>query len=83
LEAGYIGLDYEYNFDYAVYQKMLYDYVDDAIQNNLKELRFGRTAEEIKSCLGAEPVDMMLYVRHRNSLSNKVIKPVIKSISPS
>ena len=83
LEAGFIGLDYEYNFKYAVYQKMLYHYVELSIQNELIELRLGRTAEEIKSTLGAEPVNMKLYVRHRNNLSNKILKPIISSITPS
>ena len=42
-----------------------------------------RTAEEIKSSLGAEPVDMKLYAKHKNSVSNKLIKPFLESISPS
>ena len=83
VEAGYIGLDYEYNYKYAVYQKMLYNYVKQGIHYNSTELRLGRTAEEIKSTLGAEPVNMKLYARHRNSLSNTFIKPIIESITPS
>lgn len=83
VDAGYVGIDYEFNYDYAVYQLMLYDYVALAISNQSTELRLGRTAEEIKSCLGAKPVDMKLYLRHRNTVSNKLIKPIIESISPS
>ncbi len=83
VDAGYVGIDYDYNFDYAIYQLMLYDYVEIAINSKSKELRLGRTAEEIKSCLGAKPVDMKLYLRHRNSVSNQLLKPIIDSISPS
>lgn len=83
VDAGYVGIDYEYNFEHAVYQLMLYNYVETAINSNSKELRLGRTAEEIKSTLGARPVDMKLYLRHRNSVSNKLLKPIIESISPS
>jgi hypothetical protein len=83
IDANYIGLDYEYNFEYAVYQKMLYDFVELAINKNVTELRLGRTAEEIKSCLGAEPTNMKLYIKLRNTVSNKLIKPIIESISPS
>lgn len=83
VEAGYVGIDYDYNHDYAVYQLMLYDYVKTAIESKSIELRLGRTAEEIKSTLGAKPVDMKLYLRHRNSVSNKLLKPIIDSISPS
>ena len=83
VDANYVGLDYSVNHDYSLYQRMLYDYVELAINKGVKELRLGRTAEEIKSCLGAEPIDMKLYVKHKNSVSNKLIKPIIESISPS
>lgn len=83
LDANYIGLDYDYNYTHAVYQRMLYDYVDHAIQLGCEELRLGRTAEEIKSCIGAEPTPMKLYARHKNTISNKLLKPVINSITPS
>tara|TARA_R110001592_G_scaffold277335_2_gene544412 strand:+ start:804 stop:1997 length:1194 start_codon:yes stop_codon:yes gene_type:complete len=83
IDANYIGIDYNYNYEYAVYQKMLYDFVEFAIDKNVTELRLGRTAEEIKSCLGAEPTHMKLYIKLRNTVSNKLIKPIIESISPS
>ncbi len=82
-DANYVGLDYEYNYTHATYQRMLYDFVELSISNNLKELRLGRTAEEIKSCIGAEPMDMKLYLRHRNSISNKLLAPIIATITPS
>ncbi len=83
VDANYVGLNYEYNHEYALYQKMLYNYVEMAIDKNCSELRLGRTAEEIKSCLGAEPTNMKLFVRHKNTVSNRLLKPIIDSISPS
>ncbi len=83
LDANHIGIDYTYNKEYDIYQKMLYDYVDLAIKNKAKELRLGRTAEIIKSCVGAKPVEMKLYVRHGNSISNTLLKPLVELISPS
>ena len=83
VDANHIGIDYKYNTNYAIYQKMLYDYVDLAITKKANELRLGRTAEIIKSCVGAKPVEMKLYVRHGNSISNKLLKPLIELISPS
>ncbi|WP_244548144.1 hypothetical protein [Aquimarina spongiae] len=83
LDANHIGIDYTYNKEYDIYQKMLYDYVDLAITNKAKELRLGRTAEIIKSCVGAKPVEMKLYVRHGNSISNTLLKPLVELISPS
>lgn len=83
VDANHIGIDYKYNTNHAIYQKMLYDYVDLAITKKVNELRLGRTAEIIKSCVGAKPVEMKLYVRHGNSISNKLLKPLIELISPS
>lgn len=83
VDANYVGLNYEYNYSHATYQRMLYDFVELAITRNVKELRLGRTAEEIKSCIGAEPTDMKLYLRHRNSISNKLLAPIIATITPS
>jgi hypothetical protein len=83
LEANYIGIDYSFNNEYAIYQRMLYDYVDMAIEYKCEELRFGRTAEEIKSTIGAVPVNMKLYVRHKSDIINKVLKSIFESIQPS
>ena len=82
-EANYVGLDYNYNFDYAVYQRLLYDYVDQAIQNKVKELQLGRTSELIKSALGAEPVDMKLYAKHKAPLTHLLMSSILHFVSPS
>lgn len=82
LEAAYVGLDYENNQKYAVYQRMLYDYVEQALELNAKNLQLGRTAELIKSAIGAVPTNMRLYVKHRKTFPNLLLKPIIRSISP-
>ena len=83
LDANYGGFDYSLNKEKALYQRMLYDLIDLAIGQGMKRVHFGRTAEELKSTLGAKPTNMKLYVRHRNQLSNQILKPIISSISPS
>lgn len=82
-EANYVGLDYRYNAEYAVYQRILYDYVEQSLRYGSKELHLGRTAELIKSSIGALPKNMTLYAKHRNSVHNILLKPIIQSISPS
>ena len=83
IDANYVGIDYQYNVEYSTYQRMLYDFVGIAIEKNATEIRYGRTAEEIKSCLGAKPVSMKLYIKHKNSVSNKLLKALIKTITPT
>ena len=82
-EANYVGLDYRYNKELAVYQMILYDYVDQSLMSKSKELHLGRTAELMKSSIGALPKNMTLYARHRNSVHNLLLKPILESISPS
>jgi hypothetical protein len=80
IEAHFIGLNYEVNKELELYQNMLYDYVKETIDSNFKELILGRTASEIKSTVGAEAYQLTCYIRHRNPLSNHLIKPFIDSI---
>ncbi len=83
VDASFVGIDYDYNIEHCLYQRMLYDLVDLSISKDAEELRLGRTAEEIKSGIGAFPINMHLYMRHRNAVSNKLLKPIIEAISPS
>lgn len=83
IDANYVGIDYTYNRNFSIYERMLYDYVELAIEKNCTEVRFGRTAEEIKSTVGAEPVNMHLYIKHRNSIKNKLLKPIFCTYEPN
>lgn len=83
MEANYVGIDYDYNQDLAIYQRLLYDYVDQAIENKSTELQLGRTSELIKSSLGAVPVNMKLYAKHKTAISNVLMSSILCFISPS
>lgn len=83
LEAHFIGLNYDVNKDYELYQNILYDYLKEAILNKSKELYLGRTASEIKSNIGAKAYELTCYIRHRNPLSNRIIKPFIDYLKPT
>jgi hypothetical protein len=82
-EANYVGLDYTYNFDFAVYERLLYDYVDQAIACEANELQLGRTSELIKSALGAIPIDMKLYAKHKAPLTHLLMSSILHFVSPS
>ena len=82
-EAHFIGLDYSVNKELDLYQNILYDYVKEAIENSSKKLLLGRTASEIKSTVGAEALELTCYIRHRNPLSNRIIKPFVDYLKPS
>lgn len=83
IEAHFIGVDYSINKAYELYQNILYDYLREAIEAGAKKLQLGRTASEIKSNLGARPHELTCYIRHRNPISNRIIKPFIDYLKPS
>lgn len=83
VDASFIGLDYNYVETYKLYQRILLDYVEYAITNKSKILNLGRTAETIKCCVGAEPVNMDLYIKHKTFSGNALLKLIIQNINPS
>ncbi|MBO9702132.1 MAG: N-acetyltransferase [Sporocytophaga sp.] len=79
-EAHAIGMNYEQNNQYCIYQNILYDYVKVTIEKKKGMLILGRTAMEMKSNFGAEPYEMYCYVRHSGPLMNRALKPVFNYI---
>ncbi len=80
LDAHFVGIDYRYNRMLAIYQRMLYDYIKIAIEQRLSYINFGRTASEIKSSVGATPQELTIFLRHRNSIPNKIIRLFLNRI---
>ena len=83
LDAHFVGIDYQLNREYAIYQRMLYDYIEIAIYKNLKTINFGRTASEIKSSVGAVPQNLTMYLRHKKSITNKILKLFLQRVQPT
>jgi len=83
LDAHFVGIDYQLNREYAIYQKMLYNYIEIAINKKLKTINFGRTASEIKSSVGAKPQDLTMYLRHKKSITNKILKLFLQRVQPT
>ena len=83
LDAHFVGINYELNKEHAIYQRMLYDYIEIGIEKNLNRINFGRTASEIKSSVGAVPQDLTMYIRHKKSITNKILKLFLQKIQPT
>ena len=83
LDAHFVGIDYQLNKTHAIYQRMLYNYVEIAIDKKLKTINFGRTASEIKSSVGAVPQDLTMYLRHRKTIKNKILKLFLQGVQPT
>ena len=80
LDAHFIGIDYSQNKEFAIYPRILNDYVRLGIETKSIQINLGRTASEIKSTLGAEPEALTCYCKHKRYLPNQILKPFIKNV---
>lgn len=83
LEAHYIGLDYEANKQFEIYQNLLYHFLNTAIVLKKERLNLGRTAAEIKSTIGAKAEELTCYVKPQNTVSKFILKPFIHFLQPA
>lgn len=82
LEAHFLGYDKALNHDLQLYLNMLYDMIQLGIAAGCHQLVFARTALEIKSSVGAVAHDLHCYLRHQNSLANRLAEPLIDYLNP-
>lgn len=61
---------------------MLLDMVEFGIRQRFKRIIFGRTALEIKSTVGAAPVEIVGLIRHTHPVINLFMEKVFSSVSP-
>jgi hypothetical protein len=79
LEAHFLGYEASLNHEHQVYLNMLFDLIRLGIEGNFKRIIFSRTAHEIKSSIGAEPVEMSLFMKHDNIVMNRLL-PIIQNV---
>ncbi len=68
LETYFLGYNESIQKEKMLYLNMLYDMIQCGIENGFKQINFGRTALEIKSSIGAEPIELKGFMRHSNAL---------------
>lgn len=83
LETYFLGYDEKVQKESMLYLNMLYTMTEFAIENNYGRIIFGRTALEIKSSIGAEPVMMSGFIYHTNSLVNKFLPKIFPKLEPT
>ncbi|CAI8187858.1 MAG: Uncharacterised protein [Formosa sp. Hel1_33_131] len=80
LDAHFIGLDYALNKSHAIYTRILNDYVRLGIEKRVTSINLGRTASEIKTTIGAKPLELSCYIKHKNPFINSLITPFFRRI---
>jgi len=83
LEAHFLGFANETNRRYQVYLNILYDLIREGIEVKAGYINFARTALEIKSSVGAAPVDLFYLGKHTNALKNTLFVPILAYFNPT
>lgn len=82
IDTYFLGYDKEIQKEKQIYLNMLFDMTDFGISNRFKRIIFGRTALEIKSTIGAEPVEIFGLIKHNNKAVNLFMEKIFSSLNP-
>ena len=83
LETYFLGYDEHVQKEKMLYLNMLYNMTKFGIENGFKKIIFGRTALEIKSSIGAQPVLMSGFIYHTNKLINRYMDKIFTRLEPT
>ncbi len=82
IEAYYVGFEAEVNKERALYQRMLFEFIEWGISFGARRVVMGRTALEIKSTLGAFPVTLSTFVHINLPLAMPFLRWMIRKAPP-
>ncbi|MBD3906374.1 peptidogalycan biosysnthesis protein [Chryseobacterium sp. Ch-15] len=82
IDTYFLGYDKEIQKEKQIYLNMLFDMTEFGITNQFKRIVFGRTALEIKSTIGAEPVEIFGLIRHNSKAINPFMEKIFTSLNP-
>jgi predicted N-acyltransferase len=82
MDTYFLGYDENCQRDKMLYLNMLYNMIGYSIKKNYKKVIFARTALEIKSSVGAKPVNLYGYIRHSNTMLNAMMPKLFPYFEP-
>ena len=82
IDTYFLGYDKDLQKEKQIYLNMLLDMVEFGISEKFGRIIFGRTALEIKSTIGAEPVEIFGLIKHNNLLINQLMERIFTSLNP-
>lgn len=82
VDTYFLGYDKDLQKEKQIYLNMLLDMVKFGIDEKFSRIIFGRTALEIKSTIGAEPLEIFGLIKHNNFMINPFMERIFPSISP-
>ena len=82
MDTYFLGYDEKLQREKMLYLNMLYDMIAYSVNKGFRTIVFARTALEIKSSVGATPVEMFGLIRHANALINRNIGAIFTALEP-
>ena len=82
IHGHFLGYDQSYNASHQIYLNMLFWMVEETIKWKAQKLELSRTALEIKSSIGAEPLDLSILTYSPQKLTNKILKQLVDIFTP-
>ncbi|MDZ4707687.1 MAG: GNAT family N-acetyltransferase [Saprospiraceae bacterium] len=82
-EAHFLGIDEDLNKHYQLYLNILFDLIRYSVGQGRNQIRFSRTALEIKSSVGAKPHALTCYIKHRKVINNTFVPYLLDFLNPS
>jgi len=83
LETYFLGYDEQVQKEKMLYLNMLYNMTKFGIEHQFRKIIFGRTALEIKSSVGAAPIQMTGFIYHTNKWIDQLMSKVFPKLEPS
>ena len=81
-EAFFVGFILEENKTHAIYQRMLLEFIKQALAKGSHKIGLGRTALDIKSSLGACPKRLACHMRVERPVAHMMLRVIARASSP-
>jgi predicted N-acyltransferase len=82
MDTYFLGYDDSIQREKMLYLNMLYDMVAYSIKKGFKKIIFARTALEIKSSIGAKPVQLYSFAKHNNPIADLAFEKIYNYLEP-
>jgi predicted N-acyltransferase len=82
MDTYFLGYDESIQKEKMLYLNMLYDMIAYSINKGFKEIVFARTALEIKSSVGAKPIEVYGFIKHETKLIDRCTKRIFNYLEP-
>jgi predicted N-acyltransferase len=82
MDTYFLGYDDTIQREKMLYLNMLYDMVAYSINKGFKKIIFARTALEIKSSIGAKPLEMHGFAQHSNPIADLAFETLFNYLEP-